>query len=139
MRGSAPARLASEWFERARPILAARLGILSLRAPLQALATDHAHQAQTLTDREYQRLRDDALKVLDAVGVVTGGSNVQFAVDPKTGRMVVIEMNPRAADAYYYMGEILLEYGKPIEARAQWREALIVDPSHYGARLRYYK
>ena len=53
--------------------------------------------AQTLTDREYQRLRDDALKVLDAVGVVTGGSNVQFAVDPETGRIIVIEMNPRVS------------------------------------------
>ncbi|MEN8006545.1 MAG: carbamoyl-phosphate synthase large subunit [Candidatus Krumholzibacteriota bacterium] len=53
--------------------------------------------AQTLTDREYQRLRDDALKVLDAVGVVTGGSNVQFAVDPESGRIIVIEMNPRVS------------------------------------------
>ncbi len=53
--------------------------------------------AQTLTDREYQQLRDDALKVLDAVGVVTGGSNVQFAVDPETGRIIVIEMNPRVS------------------------------------------
>ena len=53
--------------------------------------------AQTLTDREYQRLRDDALKVLDAVGVVTGGSNVQFAIDPETGRVIVIEMNPRVS------------------------------------------
>jgi len=53
--------------------------------------------AQTLTDREYQRLRNDALKVLDAVGVVTGGSNVQFAVDPESGRVIVIEMNPRVS------------------------------------------
>ena len=53
--------------------------------------------AQTLTDREYQRLRDDSLKVLDAVGVVTGGSNVQFAVDPDSGRVIVIEMNPRVS------------------------------------------
>jgi carbamoyl-phosphate synthase large subunit len=53
--------------------------------------------AQTLTDREYQRLRDDSLKVLDAVGVVTGGSNVQFAVDPESGRVIVIEMNPRVS------------------------------------------
>jgi len=53
--------------------------------------------AQTLTDREYQRLRDDALKVLDAVGVVTGGSNVQFAVDPNSDRVIVIEMNPRVS------------------------------------------
>ena len=53
--------------------------------------------AQTLTDREFQRLRNDALKVLDAVGVVTGGSNVQFAVDPESGRSLVIEMNPRVS------------------------------------------
>ncbi len=53
--------------------------------------------AQTLTDREFQRLRNDSLKVLDAVGVVTGGSNVQFAVDPETGRSLVIEMNPRVS------------------------------------------
>jgi carbamoyl-phosphate synthase large subunit len=53
--------------------------------------------AQTLTDREYQVLRDLAHRVLSAVGVETGGSNVQFAVDPKTGRTVVIEMNPRVS------------------------------------------
>ena len=53
--------------------------------------------AQTLTDREYQILRDLAHSVLSAVGVETGGSNVQFGVDPKTGRVVVIEMNPRVS------------------------------------------
>jgi len=53
--------------------------------------------AQTLTDREYQILRDLAHRVLRAVGVETGGSNVQFGVDPKTGRVVVIEMNPRVS------------------------------------------
>src|SRR5688500_17651533 len=53
--------------------------------------------AQTLTDREYQILRDLAHRVLTAVGVETGGSNVQFGVDPKTGRFVVIEMNPRVS------------------------------------------
>src|ERR1044071_8748154 len=53
--------------------------------------------AQTLTDREYQILRDLAQRVLRAVGVETGGSNVQFGVDPKTGRVVVIEMNPRVS------------------------------------------
>jgi carbamoyl-phosphate synthase large subunit len=53
--------------------------------------------AQTLTDREYQILRDLAKRVLSAVGVETGGSNVQFGVDPKTGRVVVIEMNPRVS------------------------------------------
>jgi len=53
--------------------------------------------AQTLTDREYQHLRDEALVVLDAVGVVCGGSNVQFAVDPVTSERVVIEMNPRVS------------------------------------------
>ena len=53
--------------------------------------------AQTLTDREYQILRDLAHRVLSAVGVETGGSNVQFGVDPRTGRVVVIEMNPRVS------------------------------------------
>ena len=53
--------------------------------------------AQTLTDREYQRMRDAAIAVLRAIGVDTGGSNIQFAVDPETGRMVVIEMNPRVS------------------------------------------
>ncbi|MBK9169309.1 MAG: carbamoyl-phosphate synthase large subunit [Bryobacterales bacterium] len=53
--------------------------------------------AQTLTDREYQMMRDGALACLREIGVDTGGSNVQFAIDPKTGRMVVIEMNPRVS------------------------------------------
>ena len=53
--------------------------------------------AQTLTDREYQVLRDAARTVLDAVGVATGGANVQFAVDPGTGHYAVIEMNPRVS------------------------------------------
>ncbi|MFZ0429839.1 MAG: carbamoyl-phosphate synthase large subunit [Acidobacteriota bacterium] len=53
--------------------------------------------AQTLTDREYQVLRDAAIKIIRRVGVETGGSNIQFATDPATGRMVVIEMNPRVS------------------------------------------
>ncbi|MFV9504842.1 MAG: carbamoyl-phosphate synthase large subunit [Oscillochloridaceae bacterium umkhey_bin13] len=53
--------------------------------------------AMTLTDREYQQLRDQALAVLRAVGVETGGSNVQFAVSPTDGRIYVIEMNPRVS------------------------------------------
>ncbi len=53
--------------------------------------------AQTLTDREYQVLRDAARTVLDAVGVATGGANVQFAVNPADGRYAVIEMNPRVS------------------------------------------
>jgi carbamoyl-phosphate synthase large subunit len=53
--------------------------------------------AQTLTDKEYQRMRDAAAKIIRAVGVETGGSNIQFGVDPETGRMVVIEMNPRVS------------------------------------------
>jgi len=50
--------------------------------------------AQTLTDKEYQRMRDASLAIMREIGVDTGGSNVQFGVDPKDGRMVVIEMNP---------------------------------------------
>jgi carbamoyl-phosphate synthase large subunit len=53
--------------------------------------------AQTLTDKEYQIMRDAALKVIREIGVDTGGSNIQFAVDPRTGRLVVIEMNPRVS------------------------------------------
>jgi carbamoyl-phosphate synthase large subunit len=53
--------------------------------------------AQTLTDREYQMMRDAALACLRKIGVDTGGSNVQFAIDPKTGRMVIVEMNPRVS------------------------------------------
>ena len=52
---------------------------------------------QTLSDREYQDMRDEALAVLRAIGVETGGSNVQFAVDPRSGRRVLIEMNPRVS------------------------------------------
>src|SRR6187401_96988 len=51
----------------------------------------------TLSDKEYQRMRDAARKIIRKVGVETGGSNIQFAVDPATGRMVVIEMNPRVS------------------------------------------
>ena len=53
--------------------------------------------AQTLTDKEYQEMRDASFKVLRRIGVETGGSNVQFAQDPETGRLVVIEMNPRVS------------------------------------------
>jgi carbamoyl-phosphate synthase large subunit len=53
--------------------------------------------AQTLTDREYQMMRDGALRCLREIGVDTGGSNVQFAIDPKSGRMVIVEMNPRVS------------------------------------------
>ncbi len=53
--------------------------------------------AQTLTDKEYQHMRDAAFAVIRAVGVETGGSNIQFAVEPETGRMVIIEMNPRVS------------------------------------------
>src|SRR3989440_2960784 len=52
---------------------------------------------QTLTDKEYQRMRDAAIAVIRAVGVETGGSNIQFAIDPENGEMVVIEMNPRVS------------------------------------------
>jgi carbamoyl-phosphate synthase large subunit len=53
--------------------------------------------AQTLTDKEYQIMRDAALRVIREIGVDTGGSNIQFAVNPRDGRMVVIEMNPRVS------------------------------------------
>jgi carbamoyl-phosphate synthase large subunit len=53
--------------------------------------------AQTLTDKEYQRLRDASIKIIREIGVETGGSNIQFAVNPVTGDMIVIEMNPRVS------------------------------------------
>jgi carbamoyl-phosphate synthase large subunit len=53
--------------------------------------------AQTLTDREYQMMRDGAIRCLREIGVDTGGSNVQFAINPQNGRMVIIEMNPRVS------------------------------------------
>jgi carbamoyl-phosphate synthase large subunit len=53
--------------------------------------------AQTLTDKEYQRMRDASIAVIRKVGVDTGGSNIQFAINPRNGRMVVIEMNPRVS------------------------------------------
>jgi carbamoyl-phosphate synthase large subunit len=53
--------------------------------------------AQTLTDKEYQRMRDASLAVIREIGVETGGSNIQFAIHPHTGRMIVIEMNPRVS------------------------------------------
>src|SRR2546421_8614862 len=52
---------------------------------------------QTLTDKEYQRMRDAAIAVIRAVGVETGGSNIQFAIDPDNGEMIVVEMNPRVS------------------------------------------
>lgn len=52
---------------------------------------------QTLTDREYQAMRDDSLRVMQAIGVETGGANVQWAVNPEDGRRIIIEMNPRVS------------------------------------------
>ena len=53
--------------------------------------------AQTLTDKEYQIMRNAAIDIIREIGVETGGSNIQFAIDPKTGEMMVIEMNPRVS------------------------------------------
>jgi carbamoyl-phosphate synthase large subunit len=53
--------------------------------------------AQTLTDKEYQRMRDASVAIIREIGVDTGGSNIQFALDPKDGRMVIVEMNPRVS------------------------------------------
>ena len=52
---------------------------------------------QTLTDKEYQRMRDASIAIIRAVGVETGGSNIQFGVNPDNGEMIVIEMNPRVS------------------------------------------
>src|SRR5206468_1171461 len=53
--------------------------------------------AQTLTDKEYQRMRDAAIRIIREIGVETGGSNIQFAINPDNGEMIVIEMNPRVS------------------------------------------
>src|SRR6202007_696279 len=53
--------------------------------------------ALTLTDKEYQRMRNASIACLREIGVDTGGSNVQFAIHPETGRMLIIEMNPRVS------------------------------------------
>ena len=53
--------------------------------------------AQTLTDKEYQRMRDAAIAIIREIGVETGGSNIQFGINPETGRLIVIEMNPRVS------------------------------------------
>ena len=53
--------------------------------------------AQTLTDRQYQELRDAAIRIIREIGVETGGSNIQFAINPENGRIIVIEMNPRVS------------------------------------------
>ncbi|HIM11411.1 TPA: carbamoyl-phosphate synthase large subunit, partial [Candidatus Poribacteria bacterium] len=53
--------------------------------------------AQTLSDKEYQKMRDSAIKIIREIGVETGGSNIQFAVNPENGRQIVIEMNPRVS------------------------------------------
>src|SRR5688572_32418928 len=53
--------------------------------------------AQTLTDREYQNMRNASLAIMREIGIETGGSNIQFAINPDDGRMIVIEMNPRVS------------------------------------------
>ena len=81
-----------------RPIIAslfARLKMLTRWACIQATAS--LSPGLTLTDREYQIMRNASIAVLREIGVETGGSNVQFAVNPKDGRLVVIEMNPRVS------------------------------------------
>ena len=72
---------------------------------------------QTLTDREYQEMRDDALKILRAVGVETGGSNIQFAVDPVSRKRYVIEMNPRVSRSSALAAKAT---GFPIAKIAAW-------------------
>ena len=77
--------------------------------------------ALTLTDKEYQRMRSASIAVLREIGVETGGSNVQFAVDPKTGRMLVIEMNPRVSRSSALASKAT---GFPIaRSRRNWRSA----------------
>jgi Tfp pilus assembly protein PilF len=53
--------------------------------------------------------------------------------------MEILKADPNSSDAYYYLGEIYFNMNDPVKARANWRKALMIDPSHYGARLRYYR
>jgi carbamoyl-phosphate synthase large subunit len=75
--------------------------------------------ALTLTDKEYQLMRDDAKAIMREIGVETGGSNVQFAVDPRTGRRIVIEMNPRVSrsSALHRALHGTAAAGRPLSAR----------------------
>jgi len=87
--------------------------------------------AQTLTDREYQKMRNAAIKIIRAVGVETGGSNIQFAVHPHTGRLVVIEMNPRVSRSSALASKAT---GFPI-AKIAAKLAIIQSPSNLPSEL----
>jgi len=75
--------------------------------------------AQTLTDKEYQRLRNAAVQIIRAIGVETGGSNIQFAVNPESGDLVVIEMNPRVSRSSALASKAT---GFPIAMRSRLRK-----------------
>ena len=77
--------------------------------------------ALTLTDREYQRMRDVGIAVIREVGVETGGCNIQFAINPDDGRMIVIEMNPRVSRSSAGSASTSL----PLSARWSWRSIMI--------------
>jgi carbamoyl-phosphate synthase large subunit len=89
--------------------------------------------AQTLTDPLYQELRDQAIKVIRAIGVETGGSNVQFAVNPESGEIVVIEMNPRVSRSSALASKAT---GFPIAKMAAKLAALRPDPRGLPPRPR---
>src|SRR3712207_6392674 len=81
---------------------------------------------QTLTDKQYQALRDQAIKVIRAVGVETGGSNIQFAVNPETEEIAVIEMNPRVSRSSALASKATRSEERRVgkECRSRW------SPSH---------
>ena len=62
-----------------------------------------------------------------------------YALGPVAAYNRILALDPNAADAHYYLGEIYLKMTDPVRARSEWRKALLIDPSHYGARLRYYR
>ena len=78
-------------------MLELHIGIIFVVNFLHHLAPQAPRPAQTLTDKEYQRLRNASIDVLRKIGVDTGGSNVQFAINPDDGRVLIIEMNPRVS------------------------------------------
>src|SRR5205823_3313757 len=75
----------------------ARAGVRAGRMGVHTGDSITVAPAQTLTDKEYQRMRDASLAIIREIGVETGGSNIQFGINPADGRMVVIEMNPRVS------------------------------------------
>jgi len=92
--------------------------------------------AQTLTDREYQAMRDASIAVIREIGVDTGGSNIQFGVNPETGRMVVIEMNPRVSRSSALASKATAFRLRRLRRNSLWATRWTRFPTTSRARLR---